>query len=208
VDKPGNRFSADTPIELSEVINPYVSRGGLKLAHALETFEFDVKGLVCMDVGASTGGFTDCLLQNGASMVYAVDVGYGQLDWRLRNDERVISLERTNIRYLSQDALDDKKISLSVIDTSFISLRLVIPAILSFMHKESFIIALIKPQFEVGKGKVGKGGIVKDPKLHQMVLNEMVLFCDKLKLVVMGITLSPILGAKGNKEFFMLIKCP
>ena len=207
IDKAGHRFSADAQIELAENLNPYVSRGGLKLAHALKYFAMDIHGLVCMDVGASTGGFTDCLLQKGASKVYAVDVGYGQLDWRLRNDKRVVPIERTNIRYLPPDVLDSQ-IYLATIDTSFISLRLVIPSILPFMHRESHIIALVKPQFEVGKGKVGKGGIVKDPKLHHEVLDRLILFCNKLKLTVIGVTPSPILGAKGNKEFLMLIEYP
>jgi 23S rRNA (cytidine1920-2'-O)/16S rRNA (cytidine1409-2'-O)-methyltransferase len=205
IDKAGHRFSADAQIELAETLNPFVSRGGLKLAHALEHFAMDVQGLVCMDVGASTGGFTDCLLQKGAAKVYAVDVGYGQLDWRLRNDKRVVPIERTNIRHLSCDAIDSQ-IYLATIDTSFISLRLVIPSILPFMQRESRIIALVKPQFEVGKGKVGKGGIVKDPKLHHEVLDGLNIFCNKLKLTVIGITPSPILGAKGNKEFLMMIE--
>jgi 23S rRNA (cytidine1920-2'-O)/16S rRNA (cytidine1409-2'-O)-methyltransferase len=207
IDKAGYRFSADAQIELAKPLHPYVSRGGIKLAHALDHFAMDVHGLVCMDIGASTGGFTDCLLQKGAAKVYAVDVGYGQLDWRLRNDKRVVSIERTNIRYLPLDALDSQ-IYLTTIDTSFISLRLVIPSILPFMHRESRIIALVKPQFEVGKGKVGKGGIVKDPKLHHDVLDRLNIFCNKLKLTVMGVTPSPILGAKGNKEFLMLIEYP
>ena len=207
IDKAGHRFPADAQIELAETLNPYVSRGGLKLEHALEHFAVDVHGLVCMDVGASTGGFTDCLLQKGASKVYAVDVGYGQLDWRLRNDKRVVTIERTNIRYLPLDALDSQ-IYLITIDTSFISLRLVIPSILPFMKRESRIIALVKPQFEVGKGKVGKGGIVKDPRLYSEVLDRLNSFCNKLKLNVIGVTPSPILGAKGNKEFLMLIEYP
>jgi len=207
IDKAGHRFSADAQIELAANLNPYVSRGGLKLAHAIEYFSMDVHGLVCMDVGASTGGFTDCLLQKGAAKVYAVDVGYGQLDWRLRNDKRVVPIERTNIRYLPLDVLDSQ-IYLATIDTSFISLRLVIPSILPFMHRESHIIALVKPQFEVGKGKVGKGGIVKDPKLHRDVLDRLNIFFNKLKLTVIGVTPSPILGAKGNKEFLMLIRYP
>jgi len=205
VDKAGHRFSADVQIDLIKPPHPYVSRGGVKLAHALDHFSTDVHDLVCMDVGASTGGFTDCLLRRGAAKVYAVDVGYGQLDWRLRNDKRVVPVERTNIRYLKLDALDTL-IYLVSIDTSFISLRLVIPSILPFMHREGSIIALVKPQFEVGKEKVGKGGIVKDPKLHQEVLDRLSIFCNKLKLNVIGITPSPILGAKGNKEFFMLIE--
>nr|HDM99699.1 TlyA family RNA methyltransferase [Deltaproteobacteria bacterium] len=204
VDKAGHRFSPDVRIDLTKPLHPYVSRGGVKLAHALDHFSVDVNDLVCMDVGASTGGFTDCLLQNGAAKVYAVDVGYGQLDWRLRNDKRVVPIERTNIRYLTFDTLDSP-VYLVAIDTSFISLRLVIPSILPFMHRGGSIIALVKPQFEVGKGKVGKGGIVKDSKLHQEVLDKLCIFCNKLKLDVKGVTPSPILGAKGNKEFFMLI---
>lgn len=207
IDKAGYKFSADAQIELSKSLHPYVSRGGIKLAHALDHFAMDVHGLVCMDVGASTGGFTDCLLQKGAAKVYAVDVGYGQLDWRLRKDKRVVPIERTNIRYLPLDALDSQ-IYLTTIDTSFISLRLVIPSVLTFMHRDSRIIALVKPQFEVGKGKVGKGGIIKDPKLHHEVLDGLNIFCNKLKLTVMGVTPSPILGAKGNKEFLMLIEYP
>jgi 23S rRNA (cytidine1920-2'-O)/16S rRNA (cytidine1409-2'-O)-methyltransferase len=205
IHKAGYRFSADAQIELSKPLYPYVSRGGIKLAHALDHFAMDVHGLVCMDVGASTGGFTDCLLQKGAAKVYAVDVGYGQLDWRLRKDKRVVPIERTNIRYLPLDALDSQ-IYLTTIDTSFISLRLVIPSVLPFMHRDGRIIALVKPQFEVGKGKVGKGGIIKDPKLHHEVLDRLNIFCNKLKLTVMGVTPSPILGAKGNKEFLMLIE--
>jgi 23S rRNA (cytidine1920-2'-O)/16S rRNA (cytidine1409-2'-O)-methyltransferase len=207
IDKAGHRFPADAQVKLAETLNPYVSRGGLKLAHALEHFAMDVHGLVCMDVGASTGGFTDCLLQKGAAKVYAVDVGHGQLDWRLRNDKRVVTIERTNIRYLPLDALDSQ-IYLTTIDTSFISLKLVIPSILPFMKRKSRIIALVKPQFEVGKGRVGKGGIIKDTKLHHEVLDELKLLCDNLKLTVIGVTPSPILGAKGNKEFFMLIEYP
>jgi 23S rRNA (cytidine1920-2'-O)/16S rRNA (cytidine1409-2'-O)-methyltransferase len=205
VDKAGHQFSSDVQIDLIKPPHPYVSRGGIKLAHALDHFSVDVQDLVCMDVGASTGGFTDCLLQKGAAKVYAVDVGYGQLDWRLRNDKRVVPIERTNIRYLKSDVLDTL-IYLVSIDTSFISLRLVIPSILPFLHREGRIIALVKPQFEVGKEKVGKGGIVKDTKLHQEVLDRLIIFCNKLKLHVMGITPSPILGAKGNTEFFMMIE--
>ncbi len=207
-DKAGNRFPVDIRVELKGPPNPYVSRGGIKLEHALEYFGVDVQGLVCMDVGASTGGFTDCMLQRGARKVYAVDVGYGQLDWRLRNDTRVIVIERTNIRYLSPGLLDSQ-LDIITIDTSFISLRLVIPSVIPYLSKEGFIIALVKPQFEVGRGKVGKGGIVRRPELHHQVLTELKgFFSGKLGLVTSGITASPILGAKGNKEFFMLLRYP
>jgi len=205
-DKAGHRFSMDAQLELIGPPHPYVGRGGVKLAHALDYFAVDVHGLVCMDVGASTGGFTDCMLQRGAAKVYAVDVGYGQLDWRLRNDKRVIPMERTNIRYLSPGVLDSR-LDLVTIDTSFISLRLVIPPVLPYLPRRGHIIALVKPQFEVGKGEVGKGGIVRLPKLHYQVLNKLKdFFCNKLGLAVSGITPSPILGAKGNKEFFMLLE--
>ncbi|NIA08520.1 MAG: TlyA family rRNA (cytidine-2'-O)-methyltransferase [Nitrospiraceae bacterium] len=204
-DKAGHGFSVDAQVELKGPPHPYVGRGGLKLAHALEYFALDVQGLVCMDVGASTGGFTDCLLQKGAAKVYAVDVGYGQLDWRLRNDKRVIPIERTNIRYLPPGLLDSL-LDLITIDTSFISLRLVVPSVIPYLSRKGRIIALVKPQFEVGRGKVGKGGIVRLPELHHQVLNTLKdFFCNKLGLTVSGITPSPILGAKGNKEFLMLL---
>ena len=207
-DKAGHRFSIDARVELKRPPHPYVGRGGLKLEHALEYFGVDVQGFVSMDVGASTGGFTDCLLQRGAAKVYAVDVGYGQLDWRLRNDKRVVPIERTNIRYLPPGVLDSL-LDLITIDTSFISLRLVIPSVIPYLSSKGRIIALVKPQFEVGKGKVGKGGIVRLPELHYQVLNKLKdCFCNKLGLAVSGITPSPILGAKGNKEFFMLLEYP
>ena len=205
VDKAGHRFSVDARIEITTNLHNYVGRGGLKLEHALDYFAINPQGLVCMDVGASTGGFTDCLLKGGAAKVYAVDVGYGQLDWRLRNNKRVVTLERTNIRYLSPGALDSL-IHLVTVDTSFISLRLVIPPVMLHMHRQGCIIALVKPQFEVGKKEIGRHGIVKDPKLHQMVLESLKgFFSDELGLTVSGITPSPILGTKGNREFFMLI---
>ena len=177
-DKAGFRFSSDVYIDVIEPIHPYVSRGGMKLAHAIEHFSVNIQGLVCMDVGASTGGFTDCLLRKGAAKVYAVDVGYGQLDWRLRNDKRVVPLERTNIRNLRPDLLDSP-VNLITVDTSFISLRLVIPSVLPYLCREGRIVALVKPQFEVGKGRVGKGGIVKDPKLHYEILDNLKIFFKK-----------------------------
>lgn len=205
-DKPGTKVSKDSEIRIKGEDNcPFVSRGGLKIQHALEFFGTDVKDLVCMDVGASTGGFTDCLIQKGAGKVYAIDVGYGQLAWKLRQDKRVISLERTNIRHLEPEAIKDA-IDLAVIDTSFISLRIVLPAVLKFLKKHAIILALIKPQFEVGKNNVGKGGVVRDSALHEEVISDLTSFFSDTGLDVKGITSSPILGPKGNKEFLILLE--
>ncbi len=204
-DKPGHKYSEDVKLQVTGPHCPYVSRGGLKLQHALDHFKIRVKDLICMDTGASTGGFTHCLLSRGAARVYAVDVGYGQLDWSLRTDPRVVVMERTNIRYLNQDAIDTP-IDMATVDTSFISLRLVIPCILKFLRPGGIIVALIKPQFEVGKGKVGKGGVVKDPALHRQVIDGLVeFFTLKAGLDVSGITESPILGPKGNREFLIFL---
>jgi 23S rRNA (cytidine1920-2'-O)/16S rRNA (cytidine1409-2'-O)-methyltransferase len=206
VDKAGSGFPPDANIELKEPAHPYVSRGGVKLAEALTRFSIDVRGLTCMDVGASTGGFTHCLLMQGATRVYSVDVGYGQLDWHLRNDKRIVLLERTNIRYLPPEALDEP-VDLVTIDTSFISLRLVVPAVLPHLRHGGRIAALIKPQFEVGKGKVGRGGIVKDPDLHKDVVDALSRFFQaELGLEIQGSIPSPILGAKGNREFFLSMR--
>jgi len=205
VDKPGTVVSEEAVIDLKGEDIPYVSRGGLKLESALQGFDISVEGLICLDVGASTGGFTDCLLQSGASKVYAVDVGYGQLAWKLRQDTRVIVIERTNIRYLAEDALP-QKIDLVTIDTSFISLKLVVPAVLKFMKENARILALIKPQFEVGKGKVGKGGVVRDSMLHDEVIRSLSSFFTKLNLSKQSIVPSPVLGPKGNKEFIISLK--
>jgi 23S rRNA (cytidine1920-2'-O)/16S rRNA (cytidine1409-2'-O)-methyltransferase len=207
VDKPGSLIPVDSEISLKGENLPFVSRGGLKLAGALDEFHIDVTRLICLDVGTSTGGFTDCLLQRGASKVIAVDVGYGQLDWKIRNDPRVLVLERTNIRYLPDDALPCP-VDFTCIDVSFISLKIVIPAVLKFMKKPSRIVALIKPQFEVGKGRVGKGGIVKDPELQQMVLEDLALFFSSQGLICQGTIPSPVLGAKGNKEFLVSLALP
>ncbi|MBA3028080.1 MAG: TlyA family RNA methyltransferase [Desulfobacteraceae bacterium] len=202
VDKPGTLIHVHAEIILKGDDLPFVSRGGLKLDSALSEFNIDVKDLICLDVGASTGGFTDCLLQRGASKVFAVDVGYGQLAWKIRNDPRVLVLERTNIRHLPDDALPCL-VDFACIDVSFISLKIVIPATLKFMKKPSRIVALIKPQFEVGKGKVGKGGIVRDSELQQKVLEELPLFFSSQGLFCESIIPSPVLGAKGNKEFLI-----
>ncbi len=200
VDKPGTRIAIDSQVVVRGNDHPYVSRGGLKLAAALQHWDVEVEGAVCMDVGASTGGFTDCLLQHGAKIVFAVDVGYGQLAWPLRQDRRVVVLERTNIRHLDP-AVITLPIELAVIDVSFISLKLVVPKVLELLHPRGRIIALVKPQFEVGKGQVGKGGVVRDPGLHQKVLGELEKFFEDLGLEWQAVIESPIRGPKGNKEY-------
>jgi 23S rRNA (cytidine1920-2'-O)/16S rRNA (cytidine1409-2'-O)-methyltransferase len=202
VDKPGTKIMDDAHIHIKTPDFPYVSRGALKLENALKYLEIDIHNDVCLDVGASTGGFTDCLLQFGAAKVYAVDVGYGQLSWKLRQDTRVVSMERTNIRYLSKDLIKES-IDLATIDTSFISLKLVVPAVLGFLGENARILALIKPQFEVGKGRVGKGGVVKDPQLHDEVIHDLSTFFKELNLKIEAVIPSPILGPKGNKEFII-----
>ncbi len=181
--------------------SPYVSRGGQKLEGALKAYPLDLHGFTCLDVGASTGGFTDCLLQNGATKVFAVDVGYGQLAWKLRQDGRVVVIERANIRHLPADKIPDP-IDLATIDVSFISLKIVVPAILKFMRPDGHILALIKPQFEVGKGQVGKGGVVRDPEQRKAVVTNICSYFQGQGLTG-GIPIrSPITGPKGNVEFF------
>lgn len=204
VDKPGFFVSSNDKIELKGEDIPYVSRGGLKLEAALQNLPLKVAGKVCFDVGASTGGFTDCLLQHGAERVYAVDVGYGQLAWKIRQNPRVIVIERTNVRYMSADAIPEK-VDLITIDVSFISLKIVVPAVLPFTKPETSILALIKPQFEVGKDDVGKGGVVKDPQVHQKVVHELADFFRTLRLAPRPVFASPLLGPKGNREFFILL---
>ena len=195
-------MSDDAEIRLRGADNPYVSRGGLKLKGALTAFGLEVKGFVALDVGASTGGFTDCLLQEGAEKVYAVDVGYGQFAWSLRKDERVVLFERTNIRFFAGEGIKDN-IDVAVIDTSFISLKLVVPAVLRLLKGKAMIVALVKPQFEAGYGEVGKKGVVKDPGMHKKILEEMIGFFRDLDLQVVGTCESPLLGPAGNKEFFI-----
>jgi 23S rRNA (cytidine1920-2'-O)/16S rRNA (cytidine1409-2'-O)-methyltransferase len=204
-DKPGNMVDIDSPITITGQDCPFVSRGGFKLAKGLDYFSINPHSLVCADIGASTGGFTDCLLQNGAQKVYAVDVGYGQLDWKLRQDARVIVKERTNARHLTPADFDEP-IDLAVIDAAFISLKILIPPLLPLFETDIAILALIKPQFEVGKGKIGKGGVVKDPDLHTQVTNDILNFSAGLNLTAVGITESPILGPKGNKEFLIYLR--
>jgi 23S rRNA (cytidine1920-2'-O)/16S rRNA (cytidine1409-2'-O)-methyltransferase len=205
VDKPGALVSQDHHIVLKEKDHPYVSRGGLKLEKALHTLETDIHGFVCLDVGASTGGFTDCLLQHGADRVYAVDVGYGQMAWKLRQNPRVVVIERTNIRHMTSETIP-QPVDLVTIDVSFISLKKVVPEIFKFMKKNAGILALIKPQFEVGKNDVGKGGVVRDPILHDQVIKNLSDFFKKKHLSSQWVIPSPILGPKGNKEFFISLK--
>ncbi|KPK32139.1 MAG: hypothetical protein AMK70_11190 [Nitrospira bacterium SG8_35_1] len=200
-DKAGTLVDDSAIVEVKESC-PYVSRGGYKLETGLEFFNIKPKGFVCLDIGASTGGFTDCLLKNGAAKVYAVDVGYGQLAWELRQDPRVVVMERTNARYLKVEDFEDL-MDLVVIDAAFISLKLLIPPLLPLFRKQISIIALIKPQFEVGRSKVGKGGVVRDAVLHQEVIDGIVFFCKSIGLQSRGVIPSPILGPKGNKEFLI-----
>jgi len=201
-DKAGVLFAEEISIEVRGTETPYVSRGGLKLAAGLDAFAIDPAGLVCADIGASTGGFTDCLLQRGAARVYAVDVGYGQLAWKLRQDPRVVVMERTNARNLTAGDIPEP-LDLAVIDASFISLRLLLPPLLVFFPGPARIIALIKPQFEVGRGEVGKGGVVRDALLHQEVIEKIRGTANALGLRTVGLCPSPVLGAKGNREFLL-----
>ena len=200
ISKPGVRIHDDDIVSIKGTDMPYVSRGGLKLAEALTQFQIDAVGYNCMDIGASTGGFTDCLLQNGAAHVVAVDVGYGQIAWKLRQDPRVTLLERTNIRYLTADKVPFP-VDLAVIDVSFISLKIVIPAIRIFLEPDATVIALIKPQFEVGRNRVGKGGVVKNSALHEEVIQSLSRFFESGGFRVHGVVPSPITGPKGNREF-------
>jgi 23S rRNA (cytidine1920-2'-O)/16S rRNA (cytidine1409-2'-O)-methyltransferase len=202
VEKSGYPVSETSEITVKGEALPYVSRGGLKLEKAISSFEISVDGLVCMDVGTSTGGFTDCLLQHGAARVYAVDVGYGQLAWQLRQDARVIPIERMNIRNMPQHTIPEP-VDLVTIDVSFISLKIVVPAVLKFITPTARVIALIKPQFEVGKGKVGKGGVVRDPLLHQGVIDELIRFFSDIGWASVPVIPSPVLGPSGNREFLI-----
>ncbi len=202
--KAGTRVSSKASIRVTGKDIPYVSRGGLKLEAALRAFQLDVRGLRCLDVGASTGGFTDCLLQHGASHVTAVDVGYGQLHWNLRNDPRVRVEERSNIRHLDPRVVPEP-VDLVCIDVSFISLKIVVPSVLPFVKESRSIVCLIKPQFEVGKGLVGKGGVVRDPALHEQVIEDLGRVFHDLGLRREGVVPSPILGPKGNQEYLALL---
>lgn len=205
VDKAGTLVDADAAIQVSGGDLPYVSRGGVKLAGALDALGLEVAGRVVLDVGASTGGFTDCVLQRGALRVIAVDVGYGQLAWSLRQDPRVTLLERCNARHLEASQLPEQP-DFAVVDASFISLTLILPRIVELIAPGSLIVALVKPQFEVGKGQVGKGGVVRDPALHAGAVERVRVCAVALGLTVLGECESPILGPKGNREFFLALR--
>ncbi|MFP4660871.1 MAG: TlyA family RNA methyltransferase [Halanaerobiales bacterium] len=206
IDKAGTSVKNDVEIKIKGEILPFVSRGGLKLEKALKVFDIDPEGKEAIDIGASTGGFTDCLLQNGASRVYAVDVGYGQLAWKLRQDERVEVMERTNFRYLSTEELP-VKVPLIVTDVSFISLRLIIPPAIHFLEDNGDILALIKPQFEAGPERIGKNGVVREKKIHVDILMEMIEFFINTNLTIKGLDYSPITGASSkNIEFLIHLK--
>ncbi|BFT71323.1 TlyA family RNA methyltransferase [Paenibacillus sp. P36] len=201
VDKAGMKISRKAVLKVKGALHPYVSRGGLKLEKALKQFEINLAGAVMIDIGASTGGFTDCALQNGASKVYAVDVGYNQLDWSLRNDERVQVMERTNFRYTTMEDLNGPRPTFSSIDVSFISLRIILPPLKEILLNEGAVVALIKPQFEAGREKVGKSGVVRDPDVHTEVLTTVLTFAEELGFRLKGLTYSPITGGEGNIEF-------
>ena len=198
--KAGDKVKETANIEIRGQKLPFVSRGGLKLDKAIKVFGLNMDGLICMDIGASTGGFTDCMLQNGAKKVYAVDVGYGQLAWKLRSDDRVVNMERTNIRYIDYDKISDD-IDFISIDVAFISLRLVLPVAFNLLKDEGELVALIKPQFEAGKEEVGKKGVVRDSKIHQKVIDEIIEFSLETGFSVCALDYSPIKGPEGNIEF-------
>ena len=198
--KPSQLVAEEEAIEVRGARCPFVSRGGLKLLRAFEVFGLSVEGLVCADVGASTGGFTDCLLQHGAKRVYAIDVGYGQLAWKIRSDPRVVVMERTNIRYVTPEDLGEP-LDLSVVDVSFISLKIVLPAIQKLLKPTGQVLCLIKPQFEAGKENVGKKGVVRDPAVHADVLQNFLALADSLHFTVRNLTFSPVKGPEGNIEF-------
>jgi 23S rRNA (cytidine1920-2'-O)/16S rRNA (cytidine1409-2'-O)-methyltransferase len=203
-DKIGSLFPKNSLIRLRGKSCPFVSRGGIKLAAGLEHFHLDPTGFICADIGASTGGFTDCLLQRGAAKVYAIDVGYGQLAWKLRQDARVVVRERTNARKLKLGDLEDS-LDLAVIDASFISLKTLLPPLLVFFPKTIRVLALIKPQFEVSKGQIGTGGVIRDHDLHEQVIAKIREFTDGLGLSTVGVCPSPIRGPKGNQEFLIYL---
>ncbi len=201
VDKAGTKVDREAKLTVKGAPHPYVSRGGLKLAKALEAFGISVDGAVMLDIGASTGGFTDCALQNGASFVYALDVGYNQLDWKLRNDPRVAVMERTNFRYVKPEDLKGPAPTFSSIDVSFISLKIILPPLHTILPEDGETVALIKPQFEAGREKVGKSGVVREPETHREVLRTVLSFARETGFGVKGLTFSPITGGEGNIEF-------
>ncbi len=207
-DKPGSMFSIDggeLNIELRGSTLRYVSRGGLKLEKAIDTFGVKLQDKLCMDIGASTGGFTDCMLQNGARRVYAVDVGHGQLAWKLRNDDRVVCMEKMNIRYITSADIDDERLDFASVDVSFISLDKVLPAVKPLLKPDARMVCLIKPQFEAGRSEIGKKGVVRDVRVHEEVAERIVKLCEDLGFAVLGLTYSPVKGPEGNIEYLIYI---
>lgn len=202
-DKPGEKVSTTKSLHIKGKTMPYVSRGGLKLEKAIKTFDIDLTDQYLLDIGASTGGFTDCALQNGAKLSYALDVGYNQLDYRLRQDPRVVVMERQNFRYSKPEDFKDGQPTIASIDVSFISLQLILPPLVPILETNGSVLALIKPQFEAGKERVGKKGIVKDPQVHRDVLKETLTFAQQTGYQVKGLTFSPITGGEGNIEFLV-----
>ena len=205
VDKPGTLVKEDAVLFVKENPIPYVSRGGLKLEKAIKQFGIELQGKVCLDIGASTGGFTDCMLKNGATKVYAIDVGYGQLDYSLRTDDRVICMERTNVRHMEPCSLQELG-DFASIDVSFISLKLVLPVVKTLTNEAAEIVALIKPQFEAGKERVGKKGVVRDLKVHMDVVEDILSFCNSIDLTLLNLSYSPIKGPEGNIEYLAHLK--
>ncbi len=205
VDKAGTPISTEAELFVKEDTCPYVSRGGLKLAKAMEVFSLSLKDAVSVDIGASTGGFTDCMLKNGATKVYAIDVGYGQLDWTLRNDPRVVNMEKVNVRYLEEDRIPEKVDFISI-DVSFISLKLVLPVAAMLLAETGSLVCLVKPQFEAGREQVGKKGIVRDPAVHKQVIMNAIRYGRDNGLYAHGLDFSPMTGAKGNIEYLLYLK--
>lgn len=205
IDKAGDKVDVEANIIYKGSKMPYVSRGGYKLEKAIREFGIDLNDTICMDIGASTGGFTDCMLQNGAKKVYSIDVGYGQFAWKLRVDERVVCLERTNVRYATKEQVPDE-CDFASIDVSFISLTTIMPAVKNLLKEDGEIMALIKPQFEAGKGKVGKKGVVREPEIHKEVIEKIVNYALENNLRVLNIDFSPIKGPEGNREYLIYLK--
>lgn len=204
LDKPGTKVDTEARITVQQAACPYVSRGGLKLEKAMEVFDLTLEGTKCVDIGASTGGFTDCMLQNGAQHVWCIDVGYGQLDWKLRNDPRITNLEKTNVRYLDVDSIG-RDIDFISIDVSFISLKLVLPVASQLLHEDGQLVCLVKPQFEAGREQVGKKGIVRDPAVHRQVIRQVAEYGMENGLTPVGLTFSPVTGTKGNIEYLLFM---
>ncbi|MDO4488118.1 MAG: TlyA family RNA methyltransferase [Eubacteriales bacterium] len=209
-DKAGTTYpdTPETQIEVKGVALKYVSRGGLKLEKAMKTYGLDLTGKVCMDIGASTGGFTDCMLQGGATKVFAVDVGHGQLAWKLRNDDRVVCMEKTNIRYITPEMIGGEMLDFASVDVSFISLKLVLPPVWPLLKEGAEMVCLIKPQFEAGREEVGKKGVVRDKKVHEEVVRSTAAFIKEMGFIVKGLTFSPIRGPEGNIEYLIYIRKP